>query len=47
MGGDGSQWPYGNPEGSAVEGRVCPKTVGQLLAVVLQSGQPDKIGTHP
>jgi hypothetical protein len=27
--------------------RVCPKIVGQLLAVVLQSGQPDKIGTHP
>jgi hypothetical protein len=26
---------------------VCPKIVGQLLAVVLQSGQPDKIGTHP
>jgi hypothetical protein len=27
--------------------RVCPKIVGQLLAVVLQSGQPDKIGTDP
>jgi hypothetical protein len=26
---------------------VCPKIVGQLLAVVLQSGKPDKIGTHP
>jgi hypothetical protein len=28
-------------------GGVCPKIVGQLLAVVLQSGQLDKIGTHP
>jgi hypothetical protein len=28
-------------------GGVCPKIVGQLRAVVLQSGQLDKIGTHP
>jgi len=27
--------------------RVCPKVVGQLLAVVLQSGQAREIRTHP